>query len=263
MIGRVAAPAAAKAVMSAPVQAIWGAKRGVVYVDGIGSGLNTAVLLEAKKYGVRREVVAWAKAHPTIVPYINQDKDMIHSIADTGWTRSVYGNGESYAVTSLIPTNTSYFKVRYKLKTKNRDYPFVFGCENNGRDKRFGVWCNGSVIAIRATSISQNISNICVGSWRTVGYNAGVAKIDGSQVASGTQNTATGFPVSLFAMNCAGYFMADGGPMDGYMEYFDMDNHLFIPCLYNGNMELLDVVTGTFAERHGTFTQSLEPDAQA
>jgi len=70
MIGRVAAPAAAKSVASAPVQAIYGAQRGVVY-DIVISCLNQAVLQEAVKYGVRREVVAWAKQHPTIVPYIN------------------------------------------------------------------------------------------------------------------------------------------------------------------------------------------------
>jgi hypothetical protein len=122
------------------------------------------------------------------------------------------------------------------------------------------VWCYSDSIAVgwgngnpQPTLVSQNYSGV-----HTVELSNGKFIYDG--------NVFTNSPSGSFTSNaepCFIFCVNTGGSPDGQrakaqdVAFFEMDGHTFVPFRRNGQMEMLDILTGNLATRVGTFTEQL------
>lgn len=235
---------------------IAGGERGVIYSQkyDMATGLSFAVLRKAQQYGVWKEVRRWAKEHPLAVPFVNQDTDMIHSIADTGWTRWIEGTAASYFTTHFKPTSGVPFEITYHSIFQKSSARQLEGW--NSSSGWWGISGNGSSFGQNGSGISFNTTDINeVKVKYTSGNNCNLT-LNGS----GTQRPTMSF-VTFNWGNIVGWG-AKECVRDKKIDLQIVENgelkHMYYPYKLNGQMELLDIVTGTLATRVGTFTESIE-----
>lgn len=202
--------------------------------------------------------------------FINEDPLLVCSLVETSKTRwlvnSAVGN---YIVTSFLP-----------------DYGITYGAtviqHSAEATKEY------SVFGSRTTHSSSFLLQImdskwrsqCFGGWLTYGtaklnvaynveFNFKGIKVDGTQIVSGDYNPSPAITNSIWLVvnNNANaphgsYFI--GGYADFYRkdENGEITNRL-VPFRRNGQMELLDILTGTLATRVGTFTEQLTDKTHA
>ena len=196
--------------------------------------------------------------------FINEDPMLVCSLVETSKTRWLVNSADgNYIVTPFLP-----------------DYGITYGAtviqHSAEASKEY------SVFGSRTTQSSSFLLQImdgkwrsqCFGGWLTYGtaklnvaynveFNFKGIKVDGTQIVSGDYKPSPAITDSIWLVvnNNANaphgsYFI--GGYADFYRkdENGEITNRL-VPFRRNGQMELLDILTGTLATRVGTFTEQL------
>lgn len=188
-------------------------------------------------------------AHPEIVGYMNayapEDAKIAYSLVEGIGTRCIYGDGSGYFTTGLRMSDISRFELLCSLRVEDS---FIIGTT---AQTGLCQWSN-SVLYTYSKGSYNNL---------------------GGYTGSDSQNTIVYTKTSLSINGVAKSAPKDYGNDDGYVtigysgiynkaknRYWEvkMDNHRFIPFKRNGQMELLDLVSGNLATRVGTFTELIE-----
>ena len=244
-----------KLLVAATAQAIiaaFGAEEGKAVISRTNDYLNALALTDH----TRAQQLAM---------FINEDPLLVTSLVETSKTRWLVNSADgNYIVTSFLP-----------------DYGITYGAtviqHSAEATKEY------SVFGSRTTQSSSFLLQImdskwrsqCFGGWLTYGtaklnvaynveFNFKGIKVDGTQIVSGDYNPSPAITNSIWLVvnNNANaphgsYFI--GGYADFYRkdENGEITNRL-VPFRRNGQMELLDILTGTLATRVGTFTEIIE-----
>lgn len=200
--------------------------------------------------------------NPSLVPFVNEDNDLIVSLVEVGKERWLHGNGSSYFKTGLLlATNTkSRLRFRYNSVSSNTSpigargknfehihYNSSFYYEYNSSWNSTGV----SAVAHTIYDIETDLTN---GS-QSMKINGEIKK---TTATTGVYTTnldtyilASNNGSSVFGICNADFSVCELMESNGVWHYF-------YPFKRNGQMELLDIVTGTLATRVGTFTELIE-----
>ena len=220
-----------------------------VHVLGIDAAAK-AVILAEYGYVVWSDVRDYAKAHPAIVPFINQDPHLACSISE---------NSEKERW--LVNSNKSYFKtgVVKVLSDQIVEETYVKFDKGGGRrltgisGTRAGYW---GVTAGNAYELhgAQNETDTTYADGTDIAKRTFVRK----DYISGADTGELQLNALQSSYNGNGIYRArtkvlrDGVLERDYVPYRDPST---------GEMELLDLVTATFATRVGTFTEVIEDKA--
>ena len=225
---------------------------------GITYAAKAVILAEYGKQ-VWSDVRDYAKAHPAIVPFINQDPHLACSIStNSNKERWLVGDGKAYINTGVKSSATTIFEmqVQYLEVVSASQFNGVFASDHR---LQIGSTTTGFGIGYGSLHITvgENKPNI-----------THTAKIDGKQkkgydngkeysFASATFNANKKFDIYLFAR-----WRGDQNLVDAICKemvaYAAIDDHTFIPHLTaDGQCGMLDLVTYTFhpnANTEGQFT---------
>lgn len=86
----------------------------VMSAFGLTSATRSAIV-SAYGSGVWAKVRDYAKTHPALVPYINEDPDLCCSVVETGWERWLVGDGKAQLVVDYYANNESYVIAEYQV----------------------------------------------------------------------------------------------------------------------------------------------------
>ena len=206
-------------------------------------------------------------AHPEIVGYMNayapEDAKIAYSLVEGIGTRWLVGDGTGYFKTGIIVTTNVDISVKYKHNGATNVYQQVFGSRGTNTSHTFGFYIhhvaqNGVILDIGGQRntitiiANKNIEH-------TYRYYNGKFYCDNiSQNVTKGNNMPT-VELYLMALNIDGsesYDMCAG--IAAFFDIKDTADHRFIPFKRNGQMELLDLVSGNLATRVGTFTELIE-----
>ena len=234
-------------------------------VDAFGSAEGTEVIRKTNDY-LNRIATTDPQRALLLANFINEDPMLVCSLVETSKMRWLVNNADgNYIVTPFLP-----------------DYGITYGA--TVIQHRAEATKEYSVFGSRTTQSSSFLLQImdgkwrsqCFGGWLTYGtvklnvaynveFNFKGIKVDGTQIVSGDYKPSPAITDSIWLVvnNNANaphgsYFI--GGYADFYRkdENGEITNRL-VPFRRNGQMELLDILTGNLATRVGTFTEQLTP----
>ena len=231
---------------------------------GISHAAKAAIIAE---YGdvVWQDTKAYAKAHPAIVPFINQDPHLAASISpNSNKERWLVGDGVAYVDTGVIPDNTTYMYTKFKVLELGNDYiACISYADYSSGNRAFGIgsW-DGKYLTNHG---NYTFFNKTATKGEIIEYtnDAGKSELkweDGSE--SKTSSMVFTSPSSLIigGLSRNGSKKASSSKGVGFNCYNLKHQGIeinFIPCTYNGQCGMLDLVTLTFhpnANTEGQFT---------
>ena len=203
------------------------------------------------------DVRDYAKAHPAIVPFINQDPHLAASISpNSNKERWLVGDGKAYINTGIVPTGKTRFEVRYKNDSNaysscgSRTAYLVDGFTihsgvdtqfNNGTQNLQTGFNTGNTMHLLIFDAPNKKAYIDDRSWD-------ISQCYGNK-----------YPLWLFANNNAGAPHNQGAATYEFARIYEDTDQVanFLPCLYNGIAGMVDAISGTFhpnANTQGQFT---------
>lgn len=212
------------------------------------------------------DIAAYGHAHPELVPFIEEDHDVICSLVNVGVTRYLVGDGESYIDTGVkaLPNTYTQVKVKYNNATTNM---YMFGARTNSTDLSHTyyiayneIWGTGKQLRVYNGS-SVNVEYIFTNGTHIVTLQAGSCQIDSDTFPCGT-NEGTLYTLFVMAWSNAG--QRGGTAMNGQgMAFCDMRNTdggdlYLVPFIRNSAPGMLDILTGTFYQNAGTGAFTIE-----
>lgn len=198
--------------------------------------------------------------------FINEDPMLVCSLVETSKTRWLVNSADgNYIVTPFLPDyGITYGATVIQHSTEASKAYSVFGSrttqsssfllqimDSKWRSQSFGGWATYGTAKL---NVAYNVE-----------FNFKGIKVDGTQIVSGDYKPSPAITNSIWLVvnNNANaphgsYFI--GGYADFYRkdENGEITNRL-VPFRRNGQMEMLDILTGTLATRVGTFTEQLTP----
>ena len=241
---------------------------------GITYAAKAVILAE---YGsvVWSDVKQYAKAHPAIVPFINQDPHLAASISTNSNKRRYITNTQgAYIDTGIIPTEHPMLDFETMVAWSGMDkfeeclfasignsnagtgiYGLVFHGTPNSASFMCGVYNQGAATKLAPTIGRTKISGIH--------NNGGVeVYVNDAYINSGITNALSSKPIWMFIPNGHYWNIVSGYNAVYELEYLKFSENQtpiaeFLPCLYNGQCGMLDLVTYTFhpnANTEGQFT---------
>ena len=211
-------------------------------------------------------ILDYGFAHPALVPFINEDPMLVMSLIEGLGTRWLVGTGTGYFDSGVkaMPATTAKCKVRYDSSQSTR--MDIFGERSDANNHQYSFYVSYS------TNFAPNYLRFLNGSNTETALllNSGiyeielepnVFKINESQYSCGTN---VGSQYNIIVMGVRYNETNNGKGMNGQgMDALIMKNtsggdKWFIPFKRNGQMELLDLVSGNLATRVGTFTELIE-----
>ena len=225
---------------------------------GISHAAKAAIIAE---YGlvVWGDVKQYAKAHPAIVPFINQDPHLACSIStNSNKERWLVGDGKAYINTGIKSSASTIFEmqVQYLEVVSASQFNGIFASDHR---LQIGSTTTGFGIGYGSLHITVGENNPNI---------THTAKMDGKQkkgyyngkefdFASASFNANKNFDIYLFA-RLDGDSSAVSAICNEKVTYAKIDQHHFIPHLTaDGQCGMLDLVTLTFhpnANTKGQFT---------
>ena len=215
---------------------------------GITYAAKAVILAE---YGsvVWSDVKQYAKAHPQIVEFINQDPHLACSISpNSNKERWLVGDGKAWIQVPVSISTSDTITTIVKSMESATTFQCLF---STSQSRVFRLWVSNSkcICTINGTeSLPIHFSGI--GKFE---YNGESWSVNGLIV-----NTYKGTPV--IADSFCLYNLSSSGsrqPISAMSEFNVKDKLHFLPCLYNGIAGMVDAISGTFhpnANTEGTFT---------
>ena len=258
----------------------WGQTRCGQMIEGYGSWGSPYSAAATRALKAAFSAAQWATIrdygleHPEIVGYMNayavEDAKIAYSLVPTlGVIRYIRGGGNNaYFVTNItMPNMADFVEAKFK-RTAINTYHTIYG-SYSGNDRSYDIlmsegsaWWYGNGVTLRRTGTYLTNHHYDF----KLEYTGGraITTIDGvetwndnaSQFIEGT------VPFFIFARNLQGTAdcFADNNNYIESIEWRKNGSSLawYVPFIRNGVLELLDLVSGQLAERHGSFTESID-----
>ena len=215
------------------------------YID---AAAKAAIIAE---YGlvVWQDTKAYAKAHPAIVPFINQDPHLACSIStNSNKERWLVGDGKAYIQVPVSISTSDTITTIVKSMESASTFQCLF---STSPSPAFRLWVSNSkcVCTINGTESSQ----INFNGRGKFEYNGESWSVNGVIVNTykGTHVIADSF--CLYNLSSS----ASRQPFSAMSEFNVKDKLHLLPCLYNNQAGMVDVISGTFhpnANTSGQFT---------
>jgi hypothetical protein len=199
--------------------------------------------------------------------FINEDPLLVCSLVETSKTRWLVGDGKAWIDTGIVPTLTTEVETTIKYDEPLSGSVYFWGvgtggaetCFRQQSDKFLGfrAWYSAA-FTVPITAEQGRGYDIVVHSHSGEQY----IVIDGVKYAAGAATSANN------SVTCLLYTMNFNGPYTSGMKKCSFGKFKittesatahFVPFRRNGQMELLDILTGTLATRVGTFTEQITP----
>ena len=200
--------------------------------------------------------------------FINEDPLLVTSLVETSKTRWLVGDGKAFIRSGIIANDNSGIELKFRTFTSENKSTGLLTVDKSANTQAFGVsrwdgvfvcWYGNQTVESRSIAMSTDI---------TYHYkqNRGKIEITSSTGKSATKNFTLGSS-SIFAGEFCfpatsrnGNVPTVGGLYEAsIVKIWDNDMLVrdFIPCLYNGENGMLDIISGTFypnANTEGAFT---------
>ena len=238
---------------------------GDVAYTAIDKAAKAVILAE---YGsvVWSDVRDYAKAHPAIVPFINQDPHLAASIStNSNKERWLVGDGKAYILTNIYPKTNTWFDISLKTTDNDNNTCGILSGSTRGNDaglelyfwdKKWTIISNGS----HNTGVTANTNT----KYRVVrGITDYEIYEEGVSVKSGTIAQPTyesNSPICLYCLNRGNTKSYNGKPwIEQAIIGQDTEQvaNLVPHLTADGQCGMLDLVTYTFhpnANTKGAFT---------
>ena len=217
-------------------------------------------------------------SHPEIVGYMNayapEDAKIAYSLVEGIGRRLVLGNGNNYATSHIYGTNKTRVIFKGKLASNSNNGCCPFGAEVSYNSRAYDLWLryvndtvcynNGYRQGMGATPTEQyftidankehwtNVLDNGTTVW-DVTFSVAADFVTPTKLAllAATRNGSPIFTGTASNVYGESWICYENGTLVGY----------YIPFKRNGQMELLDLVSGNLATRVGTFTELIESPA--
>ena len=248
-------------------KAMFGELRDPGYFYGIDAAAKAVILAEYGKQ-VWSDVKQYAKAHPQIVEFINQDPHLAASISpNSNKERWLVGDGKAYIKLRNVGRMSDTYEMKFKYNVGGSYRAWgVFGQSSYTPINMSLTYSIG--ISVRwAHNGDQQVDNLAPltsTAWHTLKIENGYVTFDGvnkGRSAGHKDGFVINYPMYLFTINPAN--TTPTATMNGCFEYYkhtsqegEVVEHL-LPCLYNGIAGMVDAISGTFhpnANTEGQFT---------
>lgn len=209
-----------------------------------------AVILAEYGKQVWSDVKQYAKAHPQIVPFINQDPHLAASIStNSNKERYARGGVSCQVSTGIVPTDTMQINAKFRMNEMTQYHPvYQQGYINeNGNWTRFIVrnGANNDIIfgLNNATSTSVAFASSIIGKWLDTAQTQQGITINGEYYPAKdvTKKTDNKNPIWLFGRG------NDYGMENIDIAYFETidggERHTFVPYQIGEQCYLLDLAT--------------------
>lgn len=226
-------------------------------VAAFGSAEGTEVIAKTNDY-LNRIATTDPQRALLLAGFINEDPMLVCSLVETSKTRWLVGDGKAYVDTGLLPLKDEMVELKYmqvKAQPSGGGYS-IFGCRVSG--SYYTLQQIGSTIR---TSVGNSwiITNIVteLNKEVTIARSNNNVYENGELIYSSTAafNPPT-LPMYLFTMNSYGTpEQFDSELLIGEAKFGE--RAYYLPFRRNGQMELLDILTGNLATRVGTFTEQI------
>ena len=225
-----------------------------------------AVILAEYGLVVWGDVRDYAKAHPAIVPFINQDPHLACSIStNSNKERWLVGDGKAYIKTDIVAPNGHRARYKFKIPTNASKGYFVGIHETappyyaqvvywTGSQLQFGHYNQFPDVYAATKGNTYEID----GDWR--GTTAKLS-VNGSVVADTADSNPKSQTEPICVFTC-GYGIKMGFIIPGeitpiFIEMEDGTEHHLLPTIHQGQAGMVDAISGTFhpnANTEGAFT---------
>lgn len=183
---------------------------------------------------------AYGWSHPALVPYINEDPDIMCSLMNLGWSRIINFGGSGYFETDIPMSNIRTLEAKMSIYN-SVNYAF-FGTTSSYEGVYYWqgyLWLSASKQA-GALSASNNVTfNIANGQISVQNINTSIPSYGSSKMLIGKVGSVNGYAGKLSS------FSVVGANNKGYQ---------FVPFVRNSEVELLDVINLSLVKRYGSFS---------
>lgn len=210
-------------------------------------------------------------AHPEIVGYMNayapEDAKIAYSLVPTlGVMRLIYGDGTGYFMTDIVLTRDAVITEAKAVYTNNQNANLIFGSYSASSSYyAVGAW-SGNYFMSDGVAGAITSKAVAIGTPVTFRLEClnGKARgfIDGVQYLEHNASSLATLEQCLMGRNDSGTITGSTKHKVEYIRHKNANEeyvHYFVPFIRNNAVELLDMVTGQLAERHGTFQISETP----
>ena len=234
-------------LLSATQQAIiaaFGAEEGIAVIRRTNDYLNALALTDT----TRAQQLAM---------FINEDPMLVCSLVETSKTRWLVGDGKAKIITDVVPSaNTGVKVLLKKISSVHNSFAFSAGTLND----RYGVYDQGNILLYWYYPNGYKSTGVSYSNTLLIEYNIdsriSIKDISGNELYGATLNQ----------IDCSGVLQTGSSTtypngVDSY-EYMIAETNgveVFhgIPCTYQGEAGMLDIISGTFhpnANTEGAFT---------
>lgn len=196
--------------------------------------------------------------------FINEDPMLVCSLVETSKTRWLVGDGEAYIDTGIVPGGRKLAtKSKFYIQGTNTTWATMVGSGVTDNTDNYRPICKKT---------STNQWRLKIGGYNTYYPNAdskphtvevntpqGMFILDGVVLDSTAQRSVPASNTrSLWIFNDNGGSGENAMGGCAFVQIIEQEDIAhFLPFRRNGQMEMLDLVTGTLATRVGTFTEQL------
>lgn len=235
------------------------------YAGAFGNGLTIATQQAIRdKYGeyALHKVQEYAFANPAHTAYINNDIDTICSFVDIGFIRGALCSGTQYYETNVTKLQTKKYRVVGRL-----NYPSdVTTRQLNGNQgySYYGVISSKWQIANGGTQYENVPSQ--AGVWMPYDITFDLPNNTLSYIVNGVTQApktiaySSPFNIHFFLGGLNGSNLPSKCIIGSNTEYYvdDVLTARYIPYKVNGELELLDIISGTLATRSGSWIEVIQ-----
>lgn len=201
--------------------------------------------------------------NPQLVPWINEDNDLIVSLVGVGKERWLVGDGVAYIDTGIVVTSQNMESEMRAKSARTSSFETYWGFMHSSTNPRLGIhnYSNGIMVSANSTDKAFSLDE------NPHIYKAlldGRAKWwkDKQTYQGGTYNFSTNtLSIYLFARHNSGGAGNIGKMSESYWKFeIDGQQYNFVPCTHNGAAGMLDIVNAQWygnANTSGAFTIEL------
>ena len=229
---------------------------------------GTEVIVKTNDY-LNRIATTDPQRAQQLAMFIQEDPLLVTSLVETSKVRGIYTNGSAYAKTDIVPDSTTKVST-YAKRADTGNYKYIFGSQGSaGKSSYYFFGANNSNWYCEVKGSNMNFGSALQDVRYKIEFSLEKAVIDGTEYTIGATTLGTNtVPMAIGrCINASG--ASYNNPWIGSIDKeFIIEKggaavaH-FVPFKRNGEMELLDILTGTLATRVGTFTEQLTDKTHA
>ena len=220
------------------ILAAFGAEEGMVVILRTIDYLNAIALTDPQRA-------------QQLADFIQEDPLLVCSLVETSKVRGLLFDGNTYIDTGIVGNTIANMSMKMYWTEVENGYHINGSADNMQIGANGDKWhnYNTSSTAFQVGKYADIVAEVKDGKWNTY--------VDGQQILSfATPSRGTTYTHTIGCWN------GSQGKLYWCKQVVAeaiVNDHRFLPFKRNGQMELLDILTGTLATRVGTFTEQLTP----